>query len=172
VIKSGPTITIGDKSDYSTSAWAPMTTKEIAMTHISDPTSMAKVRELIGRCHEALTEQSRGRPEPLLELWSRADDVSIMAAIGGYHVGFDAVSGLLSAASKTQSFDSWSADNLVTDVANDLAFSVELEHYGRLVDGEDQGMTLRATQIYRREDGQWRIVHRHGDILAPIEAKW
>jgi ketosteroid isomerase-like protein len=29
---------------------------------------------------------------------------------------------------------------------------------------------LWATQIYRREDGEWRIVHRHGDILSPIEA--
>jgi ketosteroid isomerase-like protein len=142
------------------------------MTDESDPTSLAEVREFIGQCHDALTEQSRGRPERLLELWSRADDVSIMAAIGGYHVGFDAVGDLLSAASKTQSFESWSAENLVTDVAGDLGFSVELEHYGRVVEGEDQGMTLRATQIYRREDGRWRIVHRHGDVLAPVEAKW
>jgi hypothetical protein len=43
-----------------------------------------------------------------MELWSRAADVSVMAAIGGYQVGFDAVSDLLSAASKTQRFDSWS----------------------------------------------------------------
>ena len=142
------------------------------MTDASGSASMVEVREFIARCHEALTQQSRGHPEPLLELWSRADDVSVMAAIGGYNVGFDAVSDLLSSASKTQSFDSWSAENLVTYVIDDLAFSVELEHYGRVVDGEDQGMTLRATQIYRRENGQWRIVHRHGDILSPIEAKW
>ena len=142
------------------------------MAQASDPTLMAEMREFIGRCHKALSRQSQGRPAPLLELWSRADDVTIMAAIGGYQVGFDAVSDLLSAASKTQSFDSWSAENLVTYVADDLGFSVELEHYGRVVDGEDQGMTLRATQIYRREDGRWRIVHRHGDILFPVEAKW
>ena len=142
------------------------------MAQASDPSLMAEMREFIGRCHEALTQQSQGRPAPFLEQWSRADDVTIMAAIGGYHVGFDAVSELLSAASKTQSFDSWSAENLVTYVADDLGFSVELEHYVRVVDGEDQGMTLRATQIYRREDGRWRIVHRHGDILVPVEAKW
>jgi ketosteroid isomerase-like protein len=28
-------------------------------------------------------------------------------------------------------------------------------------------MRLRVTQIYRREDGDWRIVHRHGDIIRP-----
>jgi hypothetical protein len=33
-------------------------------------------------------------------------------------------------------------------------------------------MTLRATQDYRRENGGWRIVHRHGDILTDIGVKW
>jgi ketosteroid isomerase-like protein len=25
--------------------------------------------------------------------------------------------------------------------------------------------TLRVTTVFRREDGEWRIVHRHGDSL-------
>jgi ketosteroid isomerase-like protein len=28
--------------------------------------------------------------------------------------------------------------------------------------------TVRVTHVYRREDGDWRIVHRHGD-LAPVD---
>jgi ketosteroid isomerase-like protein len=90
----------------------------------------------------------------------------------GYKVGFEQVSRLLTAASKTQSFETWSAENLVTIVGDDLAISIELEHYGRHTDGEEETMTLRATQIYRREDGEWRVIHRHGDILQPVEAKW
>ena len=132
----------------------------------------AELEEFISRCHEALSHQSQGRPEPFLELWSRADDVTIMAAIGGYHVGFEQVSGLLTAASQTQSFDAWSAENLVTTIGGDLAFSVELERYARTADGQEEEMTLRATQIYRREDGAWKVIHRHGDVLTPVEAKW
>jgi ketosteroid isomerase-like protein len=128
--------------------------------------------EFISRCHEALSQQSQGHPGPLLDLWSRADDVTIMAAIGGHQTGFGDVSALLSAASETQHFDGWSSDNIVTIASADLALSVELEHYAQQVDGEGAGMTLRATQVYRREDGAWRLIHRHGDILAPIEAKW
>ena len=138
----------------------------------NDSTRDARLEEFIGRCHDAITQQSQGHPEPFLELWSRADDVSIMAAVGGYQVGFDQVNKLLTAASKTQHFESWSAENLATTVGDDLAFSVELEHYGRHVDGEKEEMTLRATQIYRREGGAWKVIHRHGDVLQPIEAKW
>ena len=29
--------------------------------------------------------------------------------------------------------------------------------------GERATYTLRATHVFRREDGEWRIVHRHGD---------
>jgi len=143
-------------------------TTEIA----SGTTGKAGLEGFIARCHEAIRQQSQGRPEPFLRLWSHADDVSIMAAIGGYQVGFEAVSTLLTLASKTQSFDTWSAENLVTTVTDDLAFSVELERYGREVDGEQEETTLRATQVYRREDSEWRVIHRHGDVLTQVEAKW
>jgi ketosteroid isomerase-like protein len=134
--------------------------------------SIRKLRAFVDRCHAAITEQSQGHPEPFLELWSHADDVTIMAAIGGYQVAFDAVRELLTAASKTQQFDGWRAENVATVLDENLAFTVELEHYAHTVDRVDKGMTLRATQIYRREDGQWRVIHRHGDILTPIEARW
>jgi ketosteroid isomerase-like protein len=127
--------------------------------------------QFVERCHAAITLQSQGHPESFLALWSHAQDVSIMAAIGGYQLGFEAVSDLLTAASKTQSFDGWSSDNLATIVNGDLAMTVELEHYDRTTTGEPP-MTLRATQVYRREDGQWRVIHRHGDVLEEIAAKW
>ena len=134
--------------------------------------SMRELSAFVDRCHAAITEQSQGHPESFLELWSRAGDVTIMAAIGGYQVGFGAVRELLTAASKTQHFDGWRAENVATVLDENLAFTVELEHYAHTVDGEDKGITLRATQIYRREDGQWRVIHRHGDILTAIEARW
>ena len=134
--------------------------------------SIHELRAFVDRCHAAITKQSQGHPEPFLELWAHAGDVTIMAAIGGYQVGFDAVRELLTAASKTQHFDGWRAENVATVLDETLAFPVEHAHYARTGDREGEGMTLRATQIYRREDGQWRVIHRHGDILTPIEARW
>ena len=95
-----------------------------------------------------------------------------MAAVGGSEVGSGQVSTLLSWASKQQSFERWSAENIALLVGTDLALTVELEHYGHHIDGEDKELTLRATQVYRREGGEWKIVHRHGDVLTPVEVKW
>ena len=34
------------------------------------------------------------------------------------------------------------------------------------VDGKPRTYTLRATQVYRREGGEWRVAHRHGDTVT------
>jgi ketosteroid isomerase-like protein len=35
-------------------------------------------------------------------------------------------------------------------------------------DGRVEPITVRVTHVYRRDDGAWKIVHRHGD-LAPTD---
>jgi ketosteroid isomerase-like protein len=44
---------------------------------------------------------------------------------------------------------------------------VELEHTSVSIDGVPvEPYTLRVTQVYRREDGEWKVLHRHGDQLS------
>lgn len=45
----------------------------------------------------------------------------------------------------------------------DLAYTVVFEKTSCSVNGEPRSYRLRATHTYRREDGEWRIVHRHAD---------
>jgi hypothetical protein len=133
---------------------------------------MEPLSEFIERCHDALLHQSQGDPEPLLTLWSTSEDVSLMAAVNGYQTGFGPVSDLLRWASKSQHFDAWSAHNLVTFAGSDLGLSVELEYYALSEQGQDKSMTLRATQVYRRESDEWKIIHRHGDKLDAVQVNW
>ena len=48
-------------------------------------------------------------------------------------------------------------------------FTVELERLTREIEGETETMSLRATSVYRREDGAWKVIHRHGDGLMTVE---
>jgi ketosteroid isomerase-like protein len=125
--------------------------------------------EFIARCHDALRQHTGGNPKPFLELWSRAGDVSLMGGVGGHQVGIDNVTELLTAAAKTLNYETWTAENLATGFTDTLGFTVELERLTRHVDGELEEMRLRATSIYRREDGAWRVIHRHGDSLITVE---
>jgi ketosteroid isomerase-like protein len=60
---------------------------------------------------------------------------------------------------------------LVThDVSGDFAYTVHREHTRTRLDGEPRDYTLRVTQVYRREEGVWKVVHRHGDNEASVRA--
>jgi ketosteroid isomerase-like protein len=41
-----------------------------------------------------------------------------------------------------------------------------LEHTSCSVNGEPRSYTLRATQVYRLEDGEWKVAHRHSDTVT------
>ncbi|WP_222719106.1 nuclear transport factor 2 family protein [Actinokineospora xionganensis] len=47
----------------------------------------------------------------------------------------------------------------------DVAHVAGYEHVECLTNGEPVKYTPRATQVCRREDGEWKVVHRHGDAL-------
>ena len=51
----------------------------------------------------------------------------------------------------------------------DMAYTAGLERTSVSVDGKPRTYTLRATQVYRREEGQWKVVHVAPALL--IEAR-
>jgi ketosteroid isomerase-like protein len=60
---------------------------------------------------------------------------------------------------KLELVQSYAADDLLVLVLHE-------EQQGDLAGIENQPWSLRVTQVYRREEGRWRIVHRHADPLV------
>ena len=116
-------------------------------------------------CQEALGDLVEGRPEPFKALWSHADDVVIMGAFGGHERGWERVSTRLDWAARGIAATDRRSENIVTIVHEDLAYTVDLEHMTRHLGDRPQPRTLRCTQAYRREKGEWKVVLRHADEL-------
>jgi hypothetical protein len=96
--------------------------------------SVGDFNAFVDRCRRAVSQQVAGHTEPFQALWSRADDVVLMGAAGSHAVGWKEVSASLSWASSHLDYGNWSADNLLTAVAKDLGFTLDLEHMSRQVE--------------------------------------
>lgn len=60
---------------------------------------------------------------------------------------------------------------IAAGASGDLAYIVALEHTTASVNGSPPlPYTLRATTVFRREDGEWKIVHRHAEPVASASA--
>jgi ketosteroid isomerase-like protein len=108
----------------------------------------------------------QGDSPPFQAVWSHADDVAILGAIGSYSQGWDDVSTHLSGASRSLDWTDLSVERLLAIAPGDLAATVVLEHMTREVDGKPNARTLRTTQAYRRENGQWRLILRHANLVT------
>ncbi|CAH0136683.1 hypothetical protein SRABI26_00369 [Arthrobacter sp. Bi26] len=117
--------------------------------------------------HEAELALHNGDPGPRREIWSRNEPVSVLGAWRNA-AGLDELDQLFTALGESFSdCISYDFELQAYDVAGDMAYTAGLEHISTSVDGEPRTFTLRATQIYRREDGQWKVAHRHADTVIP-----
>ena len=110
-----------------------------------------------------------GDPEPFKAIWAKTGDVTIFGALGGAERGWHEIAPRFDWVSKAVVCEDVWVENVSTIVEGDLAVTVDYEHSMRILDGTRRPRTLRCTQIYRRERGEWWIVHRHADELRGPE---
>jgi ketosteroid isomerase-like protein len=110
-----------------------------------------------------------GDAAPRRAIWSRHDPVTVLGAWKA-STGQQQVSDLFSLLEKRFSAcTSYSFEMTAADVVGDLAYTVGYEHTRASLDGVPQTYTLRATQVYRREDGAWKVAHRHADTVPDTD---
>jgi ketosteroid isomerase-like protein len=123
----------------------------------------AFLTSVIARQVEADTALHNGDAEPRKALWSTQEPVTLFGAVASA-TGRDHVAPVFdSLASSFSNCSHFELEVIAAGASGDLAYTVSYEHSRLLIDGQPQSYVLRVTHIYRREDGEWKIVHRHGD---------
>jgi ketosteroid isomerase-like protein len=108
-----------------------------------------------------------GDAGPRRALWSRNDPVTVLGAwksASGQKELDELFADLAESFSNCTSFE---FELLEAEVLGDVAYTVGFEHTSTSINDVARTYILRATQIYRREDGAWKVAHRHGS--APPE---
>jgi ketosteroid isomerase-like protein len=129
----------------------------------------AEVREALEQFHAALNAIFTGEIAPMQAVWSHADDVTYMGPDGAYRVGWVEV---------LTDWEAQAALNLggsvrPVDVRITAGRELAVVHNtvkGANVDAEGNSLdvSLRATVIFRQEDGAWKVIAVHTDLLPNL----
>jgi ketosteroid isomerase-like protein len=130
------------------------------------------VDELIEQYHLALDEFLKGNPEPVGKLHTHRDDVTLANPYGPPARGWDEVAPTLErAASHYRDGEATGFENVAKYTTPELAYTVEIERCQAKVEGRDDvtPIAVRVTTIFRSEEGEWKVVHRHADPITTAQ---
>jgi ketosteroid isomerase-like protein len=130
------------------------------------------VDELIERFRRAQDQFLKGNPEPVKELFSRREDVTLANPYGPPVRGWENVARTIEHASSLRRDGELVAVETITKVVTeDIAYVVGIERAKAKVGGRDEvaPYAVRATMIFGPEDGVWKILHRHADPITTAQ---
>jgi len=146
-----------------------------AQTQVGSPAAGdSSLQAFLARWEECITRFINGDPTLWKQNASHRDDVTIFGAFGGHEKGWKEVGPRYDWASSQfkESGAKVRVEYLNSGVDGGLAFTVTIEREQvRLADQNGLApRALRVTQIFRKEDGAWKLLHRHADPLIDKKA--
>jgi ketosteroid isomerase-like protein len=123
----------------------------------------------IDEYHAAAAEFVQGEPERYKAVVSHRDDVSNANPFRPTARGWAEVEETFErAAALWRDGEVVGFDRLAQAVTPELAYILEFERFRAKIGGSDKivPVELRVTSVLRREDGEWKVIHRHADSIT------
>jgi len=135
---------------------------------MADQTTELSARQAIQRLQAAMNTLMSGNASAIKALCSRCDDVTAFLGWGGYEKGWEQVGERWDwAGQQFKGGGPVTYQNLTTIITAELAYTTDIETIWVQLDGMDKPRqwSNRVTHIFRLENGEWRLVHRHGNRI-------
>lgn len=128
------------------------------------------VRQANADFYTALNAMFEGDAEPMKAVWSHSDGASYMGPGGGIQIGWESIAPLWESQAALMLGGTVQPDQIHLNLGSDTAIVDCYEVGENFVDGQRQEVFLRATNVFRNENGQWKMIGHHTDLL-PFLAK-
>ena len=135
----------------------------------SAPSNESTVQEATAGFYAALNAMLTGDVDPMKEVWSHAEDVTFMGPDGSVNVGWNEVLANLEVQTKMKLGGEIRHEQIMVTVGQDLAVMQCREVGENVIDGKPIAVSLRATNVFRKENGAWKMIGHQTDNLPFLQ---
>jgi ketosteroid isomerase-like protein len=136
----------------------------LSAAHAAQPDEKA-VPQASAQFYTALNAMFTGNIEPMNAVWSHTEDVTCMGPDGKFTIGWDQISASWKRQAEMKLGGKVQPEAMHVTIGQDLAVVECLEVGENIVKGKPQTVSLRATNVFRKTDGQWKMIGHHTDLL-------
>ena len=120
--------------------------------------------------YAALNAMFTGELDPMNAIWSHREDVTDLGPFGDRLVGWEAVGAEFKKESGMKLGGRVMVKDVMVHAGSDLGYTVCVEQGENMsAAGKPVRVSHRATNIFRLENGQWKLVHHHTDPSAELQ---
>lgn len=115
--------------------------------------------------YRALQTILDGDASPMESVWSHAEDVTFLGPQGEILVGPDQVFSAWKEQANMRISGTIQPGSMHIVIGGDIAIIQNEETGSNNPKGEPDGIHIRATNIFRLEDGEWKMISHHTDLV-------
>ena len=131
-----------------------------------------EIADAAARFYEALNALFEGELGPMVEVWSHANDVTYMGPDGGFQVGWKDVLADWEKQAAMKLGGRVEPEGMRIFAGQDLAVTHNYEKGENInTGGKPRSVLIRATNLFRRENGTWKMIGHHTDKLSFLSSE-
>jgi ketosteroid isomerase-like protein len=129
-----------------------------------------EVKEAIAQFYDALNALFTGELASMKEVWSHAEDVTYMGPGGRFQVGWDRVLADWEEQAAMKLGGEVKPEETRINTGDDIAVVHNYERGENTnAAGKAEKFSIRATNVFRKEYGKWKMIGHHADTLPYLE---
>jgi ketosteroid isomerase-like protein len=127
------------------------------------------LRDANERLYSGLNDMFEGNIDILIDLWLHSDEVTQMGPFGERLTGWDAVYQEFKQVAEFKLGGKIVCEDLHVFAENEMGYTVCVE-VGENIDASGNVIKVshRATNIFKLDNGEWKLVHHHTDISKQL----
>jgi ketosteroid isomerase-like protein len=122
-----------------------------------------EVRKASKQFYNALTSMAKGNAEQMGEIWLQDETSTAMHPIGGRDDSWLAVKKSFEQVAQLAADGKVELKDQLIRIVGNVAYELGIESGQVKIAGHQIDIEHRVTNIYQLKDGEWKMIHHHGD---------